>query len=182
MKINIALPLIFILALAVAACENDSAQSAKIGTVDLNRLMRESAAGKEGIKFIEAQQTEMQKSLDEIQDKLEKNPQDAEAMQELQRLYASSQQRIQAEGQNIASQILDLIQRVMNEFRKKNNYAVLIGTDALASYDPALDVTNALLSEVNKEKIDFKPLPRGAASAIQPPAAITPPSTNGTRQ
>lgn len=145
---------------SLTGCENNSPQngSPKMAVVDLGRLMRDSAPGKEGLKFIEAQQKEMQAQLDVIQDKLEKNPQDENAMQELQKLYGVSQQRIQAEGQNVASHILDVVQRCLNSFLEKNGYDIIIGTEALAAYNTKIDVTNQVLAEIDKQKIEFKPI------------------------
>lgn len=159
--------------------------SPNIAVVDMNRLMRDSAPGKAGLKFIETQQTGLQAKLDAIQDRLEKNPQDESAMRELQQVYASSQQRIQAEGQNVVTMLFDAIQRVLNDYRKTNGYAMLIRAEALDSYDPALDVTNAVMAEVDKLKLDFKPveLPEPKEEATQAgdnaPAEAAPESEAG---
>lgn len=164
----------FLLAILVstfvfAPGENSFADDAapKIGVVDIARLMRDSVPGKEGVKFIESQQAAMQKKLDEIQAKLEKDPKNEELMRELQRVYASAQQKIQAEGQNVANLIFDAVQRVINKYRQDNGYLILAGSDAVASYDPAIDVTKAVLAEVDKEKIEFKPLPEPPAPKVE---------------
>lgn len=144
----------------LTGCENNSSQngSPKMAVVDLGRLMRDSAPGKEGLKFIESLQKEMQAQLDVLQDKLEKNPQDEAVMQDLQKLYGLSQQRIQTEGQNVASQILDVVQRCLNNFLEKNGYDIIVGTEALAAYNTKIDVTNQVLAEIDKQKIEFKPI------------------------
>lgn len=151
--------------LCMLACDNDSSTSVqpKSCVVDMARLMRDSAPGKEGVKFIEARQQAMQKELDVINDKLEKNPDDAEAMQQLQQVYAASQQRIQAEGQNVASQVLDIVQRELNLYQKQNGYDYILFTDALAAYDPDLDKTNSIIDQINKQKFEIKELPQQAS-------------------
>lgn len=131
----------------------------KYGVVDIASLMRDSVPGKEGVKFIETQQAAMQKQLDEIQGKLEKDPENKDLMQQLQRVYATAQQKMQAEGQHVANLIYDSIQKVLNDFRKDKGYAMLVSSDALASFDPAIDVTKEVLAEVDKLKLEFKPLP-----------------------
>ena len=157
--------LICALMLPLAACENPSAPAPKIGIVDVNRLMRDCNMGKAGLKQIEDLQAKMQKQLDDIQTKLEKNPADEGAMRELQKVYATSQQQIQAEGENIVSQIMEAVQGAMDEFRQKNGYAILLRQEAADAFDPALDVTSAMLAEVNKIRIDFKPLPSAPEAA-----------------
>lgn len=149
--------LVMALALASMLVACNEGQSPKIGVVDMNRLMRDSAPGKAGLKFIESQQADLQAALDKIQEKLEKNPGDEAAVQELQKVYASSQQKIQAEGQGVVTKLFDSIQAALDNFRKQNGYQLLIRMEALDSFDPGLDVTSAIMAEVDKLKIDFSP-------------------------
>lgn len=162
--------LFLVLALGLAgltACNESGSGQRKIGVVDLNRLMRDSAPGKEGLKFIEARQTKLQSGLDAIQARLEKNPEDQAALQELQKVYAASQQQMQADGQNVVGALFDAIQSALNSYRERNGYAVLIRAEALDSFDPALDVTSAVMAEVDKLKIDFKAAPAPEAPAVK---------------
>lgn len=149
----------------------------KIGVVDIARLMRDSEPGKAGIKFIEEQQAGMQKQLDEIQSKLEKSPEDQQLMQELQKVYSSLQQTIQKEGANVANLIFDTVQKVLNKYREANGFAIILGTEAVASYSTGIDVTDAVLVEVNKEKVEFK---ASAAPGYSQPAPA--PAENKTQE
>lgn len=169
MRFILTFALIICMSGMLAAC-NDGQSGQRIGVVDLNRLMRDSAPGKAGLKFIEEQQSQLQARLDDIQDRLEKNPKDEKAAQELQRVYATSQQQIQAEGQNVVGMLFDSIQKALNSYRNKNGYAMLIRAEALDSYDPSLDVTNAVMEEVNKLQLEFRPLAAEAPAAAEPSA------------
>ena len=148
---------------ANTASQQPSQQSLKIGVADVARLMRESVPGKEGIKYLETQQLAFQKELDAIQDRLEKNPSDEEAMKELQKVYAVSQQRIQAEGQNVASLIFDTVQKVLDSYREEKGLEVILSQDTIASFDRKLDLTTEIMAILDKQKIDFKPLPEPAS-------------------
>lgn len=152
-----------LLVLPLAGCENGDAP--KIGVIDMTRLMRDCDLGKKGIKIIEEQQTKMQSQLDELQAKLEKNPSDENSLRELQRIYSTAQQSIQAEGENIVGQIFEAMQNVINNFREKNGYTLLIRAEAADSYDPSLDVTNAIMAEANKINMEFKPLPEDKSAS-----------------
>lgn len=156
MRMKLGLVAMLVLSALLLACNEQSGP--KIGVVDMNRLMRDSVPGKAGLKFIEAQQAELQAKLDAIQDRLEKNPADEAAMQELQKVYSESQQQIQTEGQNVVGQLFDSIQKLLNSYRERNGYSVLIRTEALDSFDPALDVTNAVMAEVDQLQLDFRPV------------------------
>lgn len=160
MKIYSAMLLAFCVGAFLCGCQEQAASvKPAIALVDMARVMRDSAPGKEGVKFLESRQAVLQKALDEIQDKVEKNPEDEKAIQELQRVFAVSQQRMQAEQQNVANILYDAVQRVVNEYRQKEGYDIILGMEAVAAFNPARDVTAAIISEVDKQKIEFKPLP-----------------------
>ncbi|MDE7240442.1 OmpH family outer membrane protein, partial [Desulfovibrio sp.] len=122
----------------LTGCQQQESQVAqpKIAIVDMGRVMRDSEPGKEGVKFLESQQAGMQAQLDAIQDRLEKNPKVEAAMQELQRVYAASQQRMQAEQQNVVNLLFDSVQRVINSYRESQGYDIILGAEAVASSRP----------------------------------------------
>ena len=112
----------------------------------------------------------MQDKLNAIQARLEKDPKDEAAQKELQSVYMTAQQRMQAEQQNVVNLLYDTIQRVLNTYREQQGYDVIISAE-VAAFNPKADVTTAVIAEVNKQKIDFKPLPEPAApEAAQAPA------------
>ncbi|MBD5539550.1 MAG: OmpH family outer membrane protein [Desulfovibrio sp.] len=154
----------------LTGCQQQESQVAqpKIAIVDMGRVMRDSEPGKEGVKFLEAQQAGMQEQLDAIQDRLEKNPKDEAAMQELQRVYAASQQRMQAEQQNVVNLLFDSVQRVVNSYREAQGFDIILAAEAVASAKPGADVTAAVIAEVNKQKVEFKPVPESALSGMAP--------------
>lgn len=162
--------------LALTGCQQQETQVAqpRIAIVDMGRVMRDSEPGKEGVKFLESRQAVMQEQLDAIQNRLEKNPKDEAAMQELQRVYAISQQRMQAEQQNVVNLLFDSVQRVVNSYREAQGYDIILGAEAAASYTPSADVTAAIIAEVNKQKIEFKPVPETALPGAPAPGAATP--------
>ena len=160
----------------LTGCQQQESQVAqpKIAIVDMGRVMRDCEPGKEGVKFLEAQQAGMQAELDAIQDRLEKNPKDEAAMQELQRVYAASQQRMQAEQQNVVNLLFDSVQRVVNSYREAQGFDIILAAEAVASSKPGADVTAAVIAEVNKQKIEFKPVPESALSGMAPEGAAAP--------
>ena len=157
----------------LTGCQQQESQVAqpKLAIVDMARVMRDSEPGKAGVKFLEAQQAGMQEQLDAIQDRLEKNPKDEAAMQELQRVYAASQQRMQAEQQNVVNLLFDSVQRVVNSYREAQGYDLILAAEAVASAKPGADVTAAVIAEVNKQKFEFKPVPESALNGMAPEGA-----------
>lgn len=164
------LPLLALLALALPGCQQESsAPRNSTAVVDMMRVMRDSVPGKAGVKYLESIQSEMQKKLDEIQARLEKDPKNEGAMQDLQKVYAASQQRMQAEQQNVVNMLNDTIQRVLNAYREKHNLEVIIASDAAMAYSPKIDVTEAIIGEVDRQKVEFAN--QAEAGAKQPEEA-----------
>ena len=166
------MPLVFVLSFMLLACQQTETKDAqpKLAVVDMARIMRDSEPGKAGVKFLEGLQAGMQDKLNAIQARLEKDPKDEAAQKELQGVYMTAQQRMQAEQQNVVNLLYDTIQRVLNTYREQQGYDVIISAEVAAAFNPKADVTTAVIAEVNKQKIDFKPLPEPAApEAAQAP-------------
>lgn len=174
MPIRLLILSLLVLCLAVSGCQQTQEPAVKVGVVDMNRLLRDSEPGKEASRFLEGMQKEIQQQIDDVQARLGKDPENENLQRELQAIYMGGQQRINAEQQNVVSQLLDLTQRLVNNYRKANGLSVVLGTDVAVAYDPALDVTNALLDEMNKQKVNFvsvsNPQPEAPAAADAPAA------------
>lgn len=176
MRIRYFLPLALMLSLMLIACQQGEGSSQpKLAVVDMTRIMRDSEAGKAGVKHLEALQADMQEQLNTIQGRLEKNANDADAQKELQTVYMMSQQRMQVEQQNVVNVLYDTMQRIINAYRTEKGYALIISSEAAASFDPKADVTADIIAAMNKQKVDFKPAaPEGAADAAVAPEAEAP--------
>ena len=174
MRIRFLVLSLLVLCLAVSGCQQTQEPAVKVGVVDMNRLLRDSEPGKEASRFLEGMQKEIQQQIDDVQARLGKDPENEALQRELQAIYMGGQQRINAEQQNVVSQLLDLTQRLVNNYRKANGLSVVLGTDVAVAYYPALDVTNALLDEMNKQKVNFvsvsNPQPEAPAAAEAPAA------------
>ncbi|WP_300718590.1 OmpH family outer membrane protein [uncultured Desulfovibrio sp.] len=175
MRIRLLVLSLLVLCLAVSGCQQPQEPAVKVAVVDMNRLLRDSEPGKEASRFLEGMQKEIQQQIDDVQARLGKDPENEALQRELQAIYMGGQQRINAEQQNVVSQLLDLTQRLVNNYRKANGLSVVLGSDVAVAYDPALDVTNALLDEMNKQKVNFvsvsNPQPAVPAAADAPAAA-----------
>ena len=162
----LAVPLL-LLSLLCAACQQgeEKASGANFAVVDIVRVMRDSEPGKAGIKYLETLQADIQKQLDDIQAGLEKDPDNEDLQKQLQTVYMNAQQQMGEEQQNVLSQLQNVTKRVMDDFRKAKGYDLLFSAETLSSYDEKLDVTNALLEEMNKQKVTFVPLDNAADDA-----------------
>jgi outer membrane protein len=135
----------------------------KIAVVDMQRIMRDSEPAKAGVKFLEDMHAGMQEQIKAIEARLEKNPQDKEAQNELQSVYMNSQQRMQAEQQNVVTLLYDALQRVMNAYRERSGYEIILNAEVAAAYAPSLDVTTPVIGEMNKQHMEVRSVFKEAA-------------------
>ncbi len=164
-----------LMAFLLPACQEQQTAMPKIGVVDGEKLMRDSIPGQEAMKFIEAQQNGMQEKLAALQEKMEKNPADEAVQQEFQKVYSTSIQKLQAEAQNAANQVQDVIKASLNAYREQKGYDMLIYSEIMASYGQTADVTAGVMEVINKQKVEFKPIQLPQAEAAQPaPASDAP--------
>lgn len=154
----------------LAGCFQSENSAPTVGVVDTARIFRDSEAGKTGVKFLEGLQEKMQADLNEIQEVLKKNPNDQAAQQKLQETYMSFQQRMGAEQQNVVTLLNDATQRVLDSFRQQKKLSIILSQEATLSFDKAVDVTAEVIAELNKQKLEFKPV---APEAVVAPA-VTP--------
>ena len=160
MKMRYLIPLLLFCCCLLPACQQGEATESRPGLaiVDMARVMRDSEAGKAGVQFLEAMQASMQQELDTIQQKLEKDTDNEALQQELQQVLMTSQQRIQTEQQNVVTILYDTAQRIINTYREQQGFAVILAAEAAAAYSTSADVTNAIIAELNKQNISFKPV------------------------
>ncbi len=146
------------LCLMTGACLTDAQVKNDVAVVDIGRLIRDSEPGKAAQAFLESIQKDFNDKLAAQQEKVQQNQNDKQAMQTLETMYVSMQQRMQTEEQNATNVLIEQILQTVKNFRQQKNYKVIVRTEALLDYDPACDVTGLVLDEVNKLKIDFKPV------------------------
>lgn len=152
-------PLALLICLGLAGCEQPgSSGKASVAVVDMNRLLSESEPGKAGMAFLEGLQKGLQDKLNGIQDRLDKNSEDEEAQRDLQTAYMTFQNRMGKEQQNVAARLYDMLQGVLEDWRSRNGFGVVVSQDVALAFDRSLDVTDAILAEVNRKTMTFEPL------------------------
>jgi outer membrane protein len=187
MHVNHLLPGFLFAALLLGGCINPADSSAPaVAVVDSARVFKESAPGKAGIKHLENLHESMQAELNALQQELQEKPNDEKLQQKLQEKYMVYQQRISAEQQQVINTLNEAIQKALDACRVQQKLALIVGTDVVLSYGPAADITGAVITEVNKAKVEFKPIEPEAeiAAPVTQPAPAAPqaaPARNATQ-
>jgi outer membrane protein len=178
MHLSHLLPGLLLAVLLSGGCISPADSSAPaVAVVDSARVFKESEPGKAGIKHLESLHETMQAELSALQQELQDKPNNETLQQKLQEKYMVYQQRISAEQQQVINTLNGAIQKALDACRIQQKLALIVGTDVVLSYGPAADITGAVISEVNKARVEFKPLEPEAevtAPAAQPAPAAAP--------
>ena len=164
----VALFLVFALPLSVLA-----ADGAKIGSVDVQKVLLTSEAGKEAKEQLgqragkyEADKNSKEAELKKLKGELEsqsavlnesargaKERDYQQRLKDYQRFLKDAQEDLQAKNDEFTSRIVDEIVKVSQEYGRKNGYtAIFVKTDTMIYLDPAADVTEAVLKAYNASK------------------------------
>ncbi len=186
MRVTYLLPLALLTFFLAGGCINTGDPAPAVAVVDSSRVFKESEAGKAGIKHLESLHESMQGELNALQQELQNKPDDEALQQKLQEKYMVYQQRISAEQQQVINTLNETIQKALDACRNRQKLALILGTDAVLSYGPAADITNAVIAEVNKTPVTFKaiePEQPEVSAPVETPAQTPPPAApaqNGT--
>jgi outer membrane protein len=169
MHVRYLLPSLLIAALLSSGWIFGSASG--VAVVDSARVFKESDPGKAGIKHLESLHESMQAELNALQEELQAKPKDETLQQRLQEKYMIYQQRISAEQQQVINTLNEAIQKALDACRAQKNLALIVGTDVALSFGQTADVTEDVIREVNKAKIEFLPIEPEAEVATPAPSA-----------
>jgi len=161
----IALSLVLALPLSVMA-----ADGSKIGSVDIQRVLLMSDAGKEAKDQLgqkaakyEAEKTAKETELKKLKGELEsqgsllndsargsKERDYQQRLKEYQRFLKDAQDDLQAKNDEFTGKIVDEIVKVAQEFGRTNGYtAIFVKNETMVFLDPSADVTDAVLKAFN---------------------------------
>jgi len=182
---------------AAAAPASAPAASTKIGVIEVQRIVQESAIGKESLgrvqKLQQAKQEDLQKRQKDLRD-LEQKIQDQgkslseDAMEKLQKEYqakAVDLKRFQDDAQRELEEaqrkeLGDLEKRIMpviNEVAKEQGYQLVFNkfnSGLLFADDKSVDLTDSVITKFNSQIAAPKPAAVAPAPAAPKPAAAAP--------
>ncbi|MFI3272937.1 MAG: OmpH family outer membrane protein [Pseudomonadota bacterium] len=163
------------LSLLLTACQEKVEQKQVVGVVDTARIYTESKAGLDGGKYLEDLQMSMQNELIAMQESLQENPSEASIML-FQQKYASFQERIALEQEQVVTTLNDALQTAMDAYRAQSGLEVLVAAETVMSMSADADVTGHIITALDKMKVEFTPviMPEPVMPEAVTPEAVTP--------
>jgi outer membrane protein len=141
------------------------AADVKIGVIDTQKIMRESKAAQSAratfLKDVEARRNTLngkQKEIQTLQEEIkskgkdmaesvrkEKNEKLGQEIREFNRLKSDFEEELKKKDAELTQKLLKEIHEVVNEYRKKEKYAIIHDKQTLVSYDEAIDITDKII-------------------------------------
>lgn len=167
---NIGKAALVLLALAVPV----SAQQMKIGYVDLQRALNESAAGqrarttfKQEVDKLQVDLKKQKEDLESLREQLEKKAlvmkederrnlelQYQRKLRDFERAYKDSQGELQLKDNELTAEILKELQGIIQEYGKREGYTLILenSSSTVLYTDSGADLTQQVIQEYDKRK------------------------------
>ena len=146
----------------------------RIAVVDVERVFRESAPGKAGEAHFEQAREILQKGMDELRALYQGSESSPEGEAALREGRAALERQLAAERQAVRQVLTEALQRAITSWfdaagGRRQSISAVAPASAFFIHSPAIDVTSAVILEMNKEQPVFHALPTVTIRANQPP-------------
>lgn len=161
-------------ALAASGCVTTApvvhAEDAKIGIIDIQRIIQESAPAQKAreafLEEREAKRSVLLKKRQEVlrmQQEVQENQGLSEAQQqaeverinqerkELSRLASDLEEELKKKDIEMTREVLEEVRQVVDRYRKAQGYTVILERKSVVSYDEAMDITGAIIQNYNAQ-------------------------------
>lgn len=131
-----------------------------LAVVDTNRILSESQPGKAGEAHLTKVRNVLQKGLDDLQKIYKGKEKTAEAQGAIRQGYMAVEQQLATERQAVLQILSKALDTAVQEWRKGNKKVqAVVSKQMLLDNDAEIDVTTAVMKEMDKQKPTFPPLP-----------------------
>lgn len=145
------------------------ADAANMAVVDTARVLAESRPGKAGEAHLQKVRGVLQQGLDDLKNAYRGKENTREAQAALQSGYVALERQMAAERQAVLQVLGKALDEAVKEWRTANGkYDIVISRQTLLDSAPSVDVTGAVMKEMDKQKPQFPALP---TVQVNPPEA-----------
>lgn len=164
------------LSLLLTACQEKIEQKQSIGVVDTASIYANSKAGLEAGDYLEKLQMTMQEELVALQESMQADPSEANIIL-FQEKYASFQERMTLEQEQVVTALNGALQEAMDSYRKERGLEVLIASETVMSMSAEADVTKDIIVAMDKLNVVYTPVvmpePAPVMAPVEAPAVAS---------
>ena len=148
-----------------------AASATEIAVVDTEKLLSQSEPGKQGQAHLGAVQKVLQKGYDDLRALYRGQGNTAEAQNAIAQGRAALERQMEVERSAVMAALQSELMASVEAWRKKNpKFHAVIARQLLLDAAPKLDVTSAVMKEMNRRKPKFAALPTVTVNKPEPPA------------
>ena len=166
---------------------SSTAQAERIAVVNVERIFRESAAGKAGEAHIRKVQDILQKGMNDLQATYRGKENTPEGAASLGEGRAALERKLAVERQAVLRALTASLEKAINDWvntpaAKQRSISVVAPSHAFFFHHPSLDVTDAIMPEMNRARPAFPPLPTVNVRAGQSQASASSPQSTARQR
>ena len=162
------------LAALAAACNQEPPKAPKVGVVDPNQVYTGSKAAAEASQYLQDMSKSLQAEVLAAQKGMQADSKDAKAKEEGGKRFQEALQKYQStvgkEQSRIVTILNDAFQKAVEDYRAKNNYAIILNKESAVAVAPDADVTKGVVEAMNAMDIKWQAEEKKA----EPAAAVAP--------
>ncbi|MDR1777418.1 MAG: OmpH family outer membrane protein [Desulfovibrio sp.] len=169
---HILLTALLALPLLICGCwksEDKGHQTLTLAVVDVERVMRDSRAAKEGISHLEAATARLQDGWKQLQEASKNEPPEQRRVT-LANGLQTLQQQIRAEEAQVRQIVHNLLVEEVKKWRQTNKAVAVIALQNLLDASGTHDITMTVMEAMNTKKVKFPDLPVVTVSPPEQPA------------
>lgn len=150
-----------LIAITVLSFAPQAYAKSDIGFIDTVRILQESKPGMEGIARLEKLQADAVKQLEALEAKRsaaekKKDTKMVESIAtEMQAIAYELQNKLQSEQEIVFALITQELTNIVEQYRKDMKLTVIFNHSDVISFDPKADITQKVMKEFNKKKLNF---------------------------
>lgn len=152
-RMSIRLAVLMVLCLFAFGCTK-----ASVGVVNTKMVYENSQAGKDGMAYLENLSSELEGEITTMQKNMEDAKDKNAAQAEFQQVLMAMQQRFSSEQQQVLTKLSDAFEKARQVVLEKNRLSVLLPEDVPLTYDPAVDVTQQIIDEMDAQNVTYAPV------------------------
>ena len=163
----------FVILIAAVLLTAAAACAAEIAVIDADRILVQSLPGQKGQKHLEQVQKILQKGYDDLAAAWRGREKTADGQKALAHAQLILERQMQAERSAVLTVLNTELAAAAERWRKKNPGTLAVtGRQTVYAFAPQIDVTSAVLREMNRRSPRFAPLP--SVTVKKPAEAASP--------
>jgi len=143
----------------LAACQNQAPVAPSLRVVDHEAVFRQSDAGQKSMTYLQGLNQKFMTELQDMQKGQEATTEEDQAKLQADMQASMNRYRTEltAEQERVVQVLNEAFTKAIEDYRQANNVSMVLPVGNVIAYDPAIDITEAMVAAMNQMNIDVEP-------------------------